>query len=76
MDNKEQELKQRAAFLAEALSQLPPDAVTLSALFDLAVSATIAVTIDQSAPRVLFENAMREYHCSCGTPPPTQRLRH
>ncbi len=76
MDNKEQELKQRAAFLAEALSQLPPDAVTLSALFDLAVSATIAVAFDPSAARLLFENAMREYHCNCGTTTPGQRLRH
>jgi hypothetical protein len=75
MDNKEQELKHRAAFLAEALSQLPPDAVTLSALFDLAVSATIAVAFDPSAARLFFENAMREYHCSCGTTP-NQRLRH
>jgi hypothetical protein len=69
MDNKEQEFKQRAAFLADALSQLPPDAVTLSALCDLAVSGTIAVALDPSTARLLFENAMREYHCNCGTRP-------
>jgi hypothetical protein len=75
MDNNEHEFKQRAAFLAEALNQLPPDAVTLSALFDLAVSATIAVAFDPSAARLLFENAMREYRCNCGTTV-GHRLRH
>ena len=76
MNNKEQEFKQRAAFLAEALSQLPPDAVTLSALIDLAVSAAVAVTFDLSSARVLFEASCREYECKFSYVPWPPRLRH
>jgi hypothetical protein len=59
----EQAFRQRAAFLAEALSQFPADAVALSALFDLAVSAAVAVTFDPSTARLLFEANCQEYEC-------------
>jgi hypothetical protein len=62
----EQEFAQRAAVLADALGQLPSDALTLSVLFELAVSATIAVTLDPSVARLLFEAKCREYECRLG----------
>jgi hypothetical protein len=66
-DTAEQEFTQRAAVLADALSQLPSDALTLSVLFELAVSATIAVTFDPSVARLLCEAKCREYECRMGT---------
>ena len=60
-ENTEEEFRQRAAILAEALQRLPPDAVTLSALFEVAVSAAIAVTLDPSTARVFFEARCQEY---------------
>jgi hypothetical protein len=67
MEKQEQELRERAALLMEALGRLPPDAVTLSALFDVAVSAAVAVTFDPSTARLMFEDKMREYECYSGS---------
>ena len=61
MKSPEQEFTQRAALLTEALGQLPADAMTLSALFDVAVSAAISVTFDPSTARLMFEARIREY---------------
>lgn len=66
MENQEQELRERAALLMEALGRLPPDAVTLSALFDVAVSAAVALTFDPSAAGLLFAAKLREFECKWG----------
>jgi hypothetical protein len=76
MENQEREFRQRAALLMEALRQLPPDAMTLSALFDVAVSAAIAVTLDPSSARLMFEAKLQEYECRCVPGPANVRLRH
>ena len=76
MENQEQEFRQRVALLMEALGQLPPDAMTLSALFDVAVSATISVTFDPSAARLMFDARMREYECQWGPVSRSFRRKH
>ena len=76
MENREQEFRQRAALLMEALGRLPPDAVTLSALFDVAVSAAIAVTFDPSTARLMFEAKIREYEHHWGPASRNVRLSH
>ena len=82
-DTSEHEFRVRAAVLADALSQLPSDALTLAVLFDLAVSATIAVTLDPSVARLLFEArvsgstsrdwALLPIGCACATEVPRMR---
>lgn len=54
-ERQEAEFKQRAALLTEALGHLPPDAVTLSALIDVAVSTAFALTLDPSTARMMLE---------------------
>jgi hypothetical protein len=75
-EDTQRECRRRIALLAEALSQLPPDAITLSAMFDLAVSAAIAVTFDLSTARLLFEAKYREYECRCGAVAHRPRIAH
>jgi hypothetical protein len=60
-DDRREDLPRRAAVLAQALGQLPPDAVTLEALFHVAVSAAVAVTLDPLVARMLFEAKLAEY---------------
>ena len=66
MEYEDPELARRAALLGEALGQLPPDAVTLAALFDLAVSAAVALTFDPLTARLLFAARLQEYECKWG----------
>ena len=53
------DVAQFGAFLAEPLSQLPPDAVTLFRPVRPGCVGRNAVAFDPSAARLLFENAMR-----------------
>jgi hypothetical protein len=75
-DTAEQEITQRAAVLADALRKLPSDALTLSILFELAVSATIAVTFEPSVARLLCETKCREYECRLGAVARHARMNH
>ena len=75
MAQKDQDFVDRATLLAEAVGRLPPDDVTVSALFEVAVSAAIAVMSDPSVARVLFESRIEEYerHWSGGHSHPPVR---
>jgi len=66
MEDMDHEFARRATLLAEAVVQLPPDSVTLSALFDVAVSAAIALTFDPSTASLMFAAKLREYECKWG----------
>ena len=76
MENEEEEFRKRLALLREALGELPPDMTTLSALFDVAVSAAISVTFDPSAARLIFEARMKEYECHWRPASRSFRQRH
>ena len=76
LESQAQEFGQRTALLRETLGQLPPDAVTLSALFDVAISAAVAITFDPSTARLMFEAKMMEYECHWGPASPAFARSH
>ena len=76
MEKKNEEFARRASLLAEAVGQLPADAMTVSALIDVAISAAIAVMVDPSAARSLFEAKVEEYERHWGGIRSESGIRH